>query len=68
LPRFTSDVLRALALPTLTLQIAQPEFKLRCNLGLWTTWQRRCSRASRLRDSTLPRRVWPIPAMGQLLF
>src|SRR5882762_475258 len=51
------DVLEALSLQTLTLQIAQPPSKLRCNLVLLTACHLCGSRTSPVRDSTLHRRV-----------
>src|SRR6266853_1883363 len=51
------DALEALSLQTLTLQIAQPQSKLRCNLVLLTACHRRGSRTCPVRDSTLHRRV-----------
>jgi hypothetical protein len=68
LPLFISDALGALSLQTPTLQIAQPQFKLRGNLVLLTTSSRRGSLACPVRGSTLRRRIWPVPSTCEFLF
>jgi hypothetical protein len=62
------DALEAFSLQTLTLQIAQPQSKLRCNLVLLTVGHLRGSLACPVRGNTLHRRVWTTSSAGQFLF
>jgi hypothetical protein len=65
---FISHALRALALQTPALQIAQPPRQLCRNLVLLTTCHWRGSLACPIIGSTLRRRNWLIPSTCQLLF